>query len=831
MKKSTKFILLIILNLIAIPVIVKFSYALNNDITSSTYVVNNNTIYATPTTYKYRLEELLANIESTYEIKVYNKDNEELELGDYVSTGCKVVVNNSTYSIILLGDLTLDGEISLGDVASLYNIYRGKKELSEDKIASGRITGNENITLGDVSKLYNYYKGKKAFTTYNKNMIDVDNIVDKAINSSKRTGKNIIDELNVEYGDNDQVVVTKEGKVEVAVKKDNDCYRKNALSNYIEVVDNEYCEVVVSNFVSNAGQLSVKNSKLIDQNNREIRLVGVNGGIYLKSEEGKAHYSTDKFFKSLKKWGTQVYRVFLETPYRDETSDTFNEYMDELYRLIDLTSNNDMYIILNWNPAGNGRDGLSSQAINVFNRVATKYKNDPHIIYEIWNEPNADTTWDDVKGHANIVIPAIRSISPNALILVGTPNFDKRVDAVINDELSYDNIMYTYHMYTPGVEDANIDYIIQALNNNIPVFVSEWGAVQGNPPQRGSYIDEAHALAFAKVLDKYNLSNLMFNTMRGWWSYNFIDGREHQFDENMPDSILTESAFLYKRLLRRDYSSSHHLMEENNEAVGKYYRSDEYKDKIVSVRFTNTINVPSNILVQWDLSLVKDNSIIGYLEPSTREGMYDLVISANGVINLPVSCRYLFSGLTNVESYDFNNVETNMTINLSYMFNGNKNLSSLDLSKFDVSRVRYMYATFNGDEKLTSVNMSGWNPPVQGLTNMFAGCSSYEELDLSGFDVSNTSDLNSVFAKMTSLRRLDISGWEPKEYKNIHLMFYRTTNIEYLDISGFNLLAEDLDLVDLFGTFPKEATIVVKNSEMKDAIENKYFDYFNVVVK
>ena len=86
MKKSTKFILLVLLNLIAIPVMVKFSYALNNDITSSTYEVNNNTIYALPTTYKYRLEELLANIESTYEIKVYNKDTEELKLGDYVST-------------------------------------------------------------------------------------------------------------------------------------------------------------------------------------------------------------------------------------------------------------------------------------------------------------------------------------------------------------------------------------------------------------------------------------------------------------------------------------------------------------------------------------------------------------------------------------------------------------------------------------------------------------------------------------------------------------------------------------------------------------------------
>ena len=70
MKKLNKIVITIFLfNMVVLLIAIKFSYALNNDITSSTYEIKNNKIYPVPTTYNNRVEELLSNIERTSEKK------------------------------------------------------------------------------------------------------------------------------------------------------------------------------------------------------------------------------------------------------------------------------------------------------------------------------------------------------------------------------------------------------------------------------------------------------------------------------------------------------------------------------------------------------------------------------------------------------------------------------------------------------------------------------------------------------------------------------------------------------------------------------------------
>ena len=141
MKKLNRIVIaLFLFNMVVLLIAIKLSYALNNDITSSTYEIIDNKIYAVPTTYNYRVEELLSNIESTSEIKVLNSNNEELKNGDYISNGSKVIANNTTYEIILLGDITGDGKIQLSDISLLYNVYKSKQTLNEERIESGKLT-------------------------------------------------------------------------------------------------------------------------------------------------------------------------------------------------------------------------------------------------------------------------------------------------------------------------------------------------------------------------------------------------------------------------------------------------------------------------------------------------------------------------------------------------------------------------------------------------------------------------------------------------------------------------------------------------------------------
>jgi surface protein len=54
---------------------------------------------------------------------------------------------------------------------------------------------------------------------------------------------------------------------------------------------------------------------------------------------------------------------------------------------------------------------------------------------------------------------------------------------------------------------------------------------------------------------------------------------------------------------------------------------------------------------------------------------------------------------------------------------------------------------------------------------MFSYCSSIIELDLSGWDTSNVTDMSYMFLYSSKLKELDISGWDTSNVKNMKSMF------------------------------------------------------------
>ena len=63
--------------------------------------------------------------------------------------------------------------------------------------------------------------------------------------------------------------------------------------------------------------------------------------------------------------------------------------------------------------------------------------------------------------------------------------------------------------------------------------------------------------------------------------------------------------------------------------------------------------------------------------------------------------------------------------------------------------------------KLTSLDLSGWNVSnVTDMSIMFDGCSGLTSLDLSGWNVSKLKCKIHIFARCSSLQTLDISGWD-----------------------------------------------------------------------
>ena len=112
---------------------------------------------------------------------------------------------------------------------------------------------------------------------------------------------------------------------------------------------------------------------------------------------------------------------------------------------------------------------------------------------------------------------------------------------------------------------------------------------------------------------------------------------------------------------------------------------------------------------------------------------------------------------------------------------------------FDESFANYhdLYSTyywFYSYIKLTSVkglkNLD--TSKVTDMSNMFKGCESLKELDLSSFDTSKVADMSGMFEACKSLKELDLSSFDTSKVTSMRCLFYGCESLKKLDLSNFN---------------------------------------------
>ena len=129
---------------------------------SDNYEVKKKKIFAKPVDKEYKQSELESKVETANNMEIYDKNNNKVNNNALVGTGYKIKTSNVYYDVIVLGDITGDGKISLGDISAIYNHYKGNKILNGVYLEAGLLTGNDRVMIGDVSKLYNFYRGNSS---------------------------------------------------------------------------------------------------------------------------------------------------------------------------------------------------------------------------------------------------------------------------------------------------------------------------------------------------------------------------------------------------------------------------------------------------------------------------------------------------------------------------------------------------------------------------------------------------------------------------------------------------------------------------------------------
>lgn len=225
------------------------------------------------------------------------------------------------------------------------------------------------------------------------------------------------------------------------------------------------------------GKLSVKGTDIVDMNGDKYQLKGVSThGITWFPD-----YVNKEAFETLRDdWGANLIRLAMYTDTGDSYGYCSGGDKDEILALVDkgvsAATELGMYVIVDWHILSDSDpNNHIDDAKEFFDKVSKKYAAQENVIYEICNEPNGGTQWSSVKSYAETIIPVIRANDKDALIIVGTPNWSQDVDIASQDPITgYDNIMYAVHFYAATHKDDLRNKVKTALDNGLPVFVSEF---------------------------------------------------------------------------------------------------------------------------------------------------------------------------------------------------------------------------------------------------------------------------------------------------------------------------------------------------------------------
>jgi aryl-phospho-beta-D-glucosidase BglC (GH1 family) len=232
--------------------------------------------------------------------------------------------------------------------------------------------------------------------------------------------------------------------------------------------------------VEHYGQLAVKGNRIVDQKSQPVSLAGPSLFWSNTGWGADKYYNADVVNYIQEQWNAPIIRAAIGAGLNGGMLTHADENLAKAEAVVDAAINQGMYVILDWH--AHHAEDHPQNAIAFFEHFARKYGEQPNIIYEIYNEPLADTDWHTViKPYAQKLIGAIRAIDPDNLIIVGTQTWSQDVDKAADDPITgYSNIAYTLHFYA-GTHKAELRKKAQyALDKGIALMVTEWGTVNAN---------------------------------------------------------------------------------------------------------------------------------------------------------------------------------------------------------------------------------------------------------------------------------------------------------------------------------------------------------------
>lgn len=249
-------------------------------------------------------------------------------------------------------------------------------------------------------------------------------------------------------------------------------------------------------FVAAHGALRTQGNRIVDGQGQPVQLRGMS----LFWSQWSDFYTANNVDVMVDDWHATVVRAALgvenEGGYLQDPSGN----VAKVRAIVDRAIERGVYVIIDWHD--HHAQDHTAQAKTFFQEMTRDYGDQPHVIFEVYNEP-MNVSWPVVKGYAEQLIGTIRAGSDN-LIIVGTPTWSQDVDVAAGDPIrSDDNVAYTLHFYANTHKQALRDKAKTALDRGLALFVTEWGtcSADGN----GS-INEGETRTWLGFLREHSIS-------------------------------------------------------------------------------------------------------------------------------------------------------------------------------------------------------------------------------------------------------------------------------------------------------------------------------------
>lgn len=249
---------------------------------------------------------------------------------------------------------------------------------------------------------------------------------------------------------------------------------------------------------------------------------------------GFSHWGV-RDFAEMNQWNSNVVHVPVHPDLYKQNPNYTLDYLDPV---VNWSIANGMYVMIDWMAHGNiltGRvnnnsfvnhspwsggsiyDPNPKLARSFLADVSERYKDNPYVLYSIFNEPEY-ISWNEWGPEAENLTDVVRAHNPRSLVFVPGVYSGYDISGAKYYPVNRTNIVYVTHPYvdrareTHGTWDSDFGDVAYIY----PVMAGEWGYIPGSSIQSVNATTEDYGLPLVKYMDQHNMSWTAFAFSKSW---------------------------------------------------------------------------------------------------------------------------------------------------------------------------------------------------------------------------------------------------------------------------------------------------------------------------